>query len=209
MQRGAPGRRADGGASKRVTSGWCDLSRSNLSFGDPPIFAVPASKADFRCGRAPNSQLRTFVGGGTARAVESIFVEADEPLLIFPSIKVAEWYLEAEDVRSGVYPRAYGSTGEQFVLETHGRRVVVRPSVEPADPNALARLLRRHLAAVGVTVSDDVDLPELIAAAEAFWEERDPTGDRFSRSIPWWGCLLIVAVIAGVMVLLWRLVHGS
>jgi hypothetical protein len=141
--------------------------------------------------------------------METIFVEADEPLLVFPSIKVAERYLEAEDVRSGVYPRAYGTAGEQFVLETDGRRVVIRPSADPADPDGLAQLLRHDLAAVGETVSDNADLSELVAAAAAFWEVRDPPGDRFSKPIPWWGCLLIVAVIAGAAKLLWRLAHGS
>ena len=35
--------------------------------------------------------------------MSTLFVQADEPLLVFPSIEVAERYLEAEDVREGVY----------------------------------------------------------------------------------------------------------
>lgn len=58
--------------------------------------------------------------------------------------------------------------------------------------------------AVGEPVSDPVSLPELVAAAEAFWNERDPRGDRFSSPVPWWGCLLVAGGLAGIAALFWR-----
>lgn len=139
----------------------------------------------------------------------SLFVEADEPLLVFPSVEVAEWYLEAEDVRNGVYPRAYGPNGEQFSVEAEGRRVVIHPSGASPNPDGLTTLLRRALAAVGEPASQDTQLQDLVAAAEAFWEKRDPTLDRFSHSLPWWGCLLLVASVVGVAILLLRFLRNS
>lgn len=38
----------------------------------------------------------------------ALFVAADEPLLVFPSVAAAAGYLEAVDVEDGVYPAAYG-----------------------------------------------------------------------------------------------------
>lgn len=42
----------------------------------------------------------------------ALFVAADEPLLIYPSVAAAESHLEAVDVEDGVYPSAYGPNGE-------------------------------------------------------------------------------------------------
>ena len=124
--------------------------------------------------------------------MSTLFVQADEPLLVFPSIEVAERYLEAEDVREGVYPRAFGPSGERFSIIADGRRVVIKPMAAPADVTGLRELLQRSLSAVGEPVAEDASLPELVAAAEAFWNDRDPAGDRFSKPVPLWGCLLIV-----------------
>ena len=44
----------------------------------------------------------------------ALFVAADEPLLVFPSVAAAERYLEAIDVENGVYPAAYGPNGELY-----------------------------------------------------------------------------------------------
>ncbi|WP_313801037.1 hypothetical protein [Sphingobium sp.] len=128
----------------------------------------------------------------------NIFVEADEPLLIFPNLKVAEWYLEAEGVRNGVYPRAFGPSGEQYSINADGSRVIISPMDVPADETGLMALLKRSLAAVGEQPDDDATLSDLVASAEAFWDERDPMGDRFSKPIPWWGCLLAV-IAAGAI----------
>lgn len=134
----------------------------------------------------------------------SLFVEADEPLLVFPSVEVAERYLEAVDVRDGVYPRAFGPSGEQFTITAAGDVVVIEPLDAPPDASGLQALLRRSLAAVGAPTPDTASLPDLVAAAEEFWNERDPFGDRFSTPVPWWGCLLILAGGIALVTLLWR-----
>ncbi|HUD94306.1 hypothetical protein [Sphingobium sp.] len=128
----------------------------------------------------------------------NIFVEADEPLLVFPDLKVAERYLEAEDVRNGIYPRAFGPSGEQYSIDADGSRVIISPMDAPADGVALMALLKRSLAAVGEQPHDDATLGELVASAEAFWDERDPVGDRFSKPVPWWGCLLAVITVGAI-----------
>jgi hypothetical protein len=46
----------------------------------------------------------------------ALFVAADEPLLIFPSIIAAERWLEAIDVENGVYPAAFGPNGSLLRL---------------------------------------------------------------------------------------------
>ncbi|WIW89664.1 hypothetical protein K3M67_06835 [Sphingobium sp. V4] len=128
----------------------------------------------------------------------SIFVEADEPLLVFPDLKVAQRYLEAEDVRNGIYPRAFGPSGEQYSIDADGSRVIISLMDAPADAATLMALLKRSLTAVGEQPDDDATLPELVASAEAFWDERDPIGDRFSKPVPWWGCLLAVIAIGAM-----------
>lgn len=134
----------------------------------------------------------------------TLFVEADEPLLVFPSVEVAERYLEAIDVRNGVYGRAFGPSGEPFSIAAEGDLVVITPTHAPADPDRLRTLLARSLEAVGEPASDAASLSELVAAAEAFWKERDPMGERFLRPVPWWGCLLVVVGLTGIAAFLWR-----
>lgn len=128
----------------------------------------------------------------------NIFVEADEPLLVFPDLKVAERYLEAKDVRNGIYPRAFGPSGEQYSISADGSRVIISLMNAPADAAAFMALLKRSLAAVGEWPSDDATLSELVTSAEAFWDERDPMGDRFSKPVPWWGCLLAVLAVGAI-----------
>ena len=134
----------------------------------------------------------------------TLFVEADEPLLVFPSVEVAEGYLEAEDVRYGVYPRAFDASGRQFSISAEGNLVRIEPIDAPEDPDGLAALLRSSLSAVGQPASNEITLPDLVAAAEAFWNERDPVGDRFSKPIPWWGCLLVIAGMVAIVAYVWR-----
>jgi hypothetical protein len=46
---------------------------------------------------------------------------------------------------------------------------------------------------------------------DEFWAENDPYGDRFSKAIPWWGCLLLVAAVVGLLALIFKLgfvMHG-
>jgi hypothetical protein len=85
--------------------------------------------------------------------VTTLFIEADEPLLVLRSIEEAERHLEAVDVRNGVYRRAYGRDGEPFSITTDGNNVLIRSAVEPADPEGLRDLLQRSLLAVGQEIS--------------------------------------------------------
>jgi len=134
----------------------------------------------------------------------TIFVEADEPLLVFPSVETAERYLEAADVRDGVYSRAFGPSGEQFTVMAAGGRVVIQPLHAPPDPSGLEALLRHGLAEVGELAPTSATLADLVAAAEAFWDERDPSGGRFSKAIPRLGCLLVAASLLVLRAFLWR-----
>jgi hypothetical protein len=128
-----------------------------------------------------------------------LFVEADEPLLVFPTVETAERYLEATDVRDGVYSRAFGPLGEQFTIAFTGDVVVIQPLDAPPDASALEVLLRRALAEVGEPAPASASLADLVAAAEAFWDERDPYDERFSTAIPWWGCLLVAAGLVALL----------
>lgn len=136
----------------------------------------------------------------------SIFVEADEPLLLFPSIEMAERYLEVEDVRNGVYPRAFDSGGELFSIGVDGERVLIR-ATGSADLSGLRQLLTSWLESIGDPPSDDTTVSEMVASVEAFWAQRDPFGDRFGTAIPWWGCLLLIGTLAGVVALTWLIIR--
>lgn len=130
-----------------------------------------------------------------------LFVAADEPLLFFASVRAAEAYLEAVDVRDGAYPAAYGPGGEPFRIGTDGERVVIAPTGEAARPEALKALLTGYFEAVGESVGPDEDLAALVErvrAEEAFWAANDPYGDRFGTAIPPWGCVLFVSAAAAI-----------
>ena len=92
-----------------------------------------------------------------------LVVAADEPALMFSSIENAETYLEAIDVRDGVYGAAFGPAGERFSIVTIGERVVIQRLDRAPDPEALAQLLRR---ASGGCLPQDADLPTLLAWAD-------------------------------------------
>jgi hypothetical protein len=129
----------------------------------------------------------------------TLFIESDEPLLVFSSVEMAEQNLEALDVRNGVYKRAFGQAGELFSIETEGESVVIRAIEQPADPDSLSELLRRSLQKVGEVVPPDVDLPALVAATEAFWTKRQ----RFATAISRWGCVAVVVMLLSSAALIW------
>ena len=138
----------------------------------------------------------------------TIFVEADEPLLVFSSIELAQTALEAEDVLNGTYPRAFDAVGNPFIIEASRGRVQIRPTGEAADLESLKALLQRYLAAIGEPAAPESDLSTLAWIVEAkdhaFWEEHDPFGDRFSKAFPLWGCALLLAALTGALYLLLR-----
>lgn len=129
----------------------------------------------------------------------TLFIEADEPLVVFSSVEMAEQHLEALDVRNGVYTRAFGQAGELFSIETDGESVVIRPIEQPADPDSLCELLRRSLQEVGEVVPLDADLPTLVAATEAFWTKRQRSVTVISRL----GCMAVVVILAGLAAFIW------
>jgi hypothetical protein len=129
----------------------------------------------------------------------TLFIEADEPLLVFSSVEMAEEYLEAVDARAGVYKRAFGPTGELFSIETEGESVLIRALEQPADPESLCELLRRSLDEVGAAFPKDADLPTLVAATEAFWSKRQ----RLVTTVSRWGCMAVVVMLVGLAAFIW------
>ena len=138
----------------------------------------------------------------------ALFVAADEPLLVFPSVAAAERGLEAIDVEDGVYPAAYGPNGEPYRIRSEGNRVIIEPTGEPNRPDELNLLLLRFLEATGRTPDVTATLGDLVATVWAserdFWQEHDPFGDRFSTPISPWGCIAFVLLVAVVLYFVFR-----
>jgi hypothetical protein len=138
----------------------------------------------------------------------ALFVAADEPLLIYPSVAAAERHLEAIDVEDGVYSVAYRPNGEPFRVGSEGNRVIIEPTGEPNRPDELRRLLVRYLEATGSAPGETATLDDLVAAAWAvesdFWQEHDPFGDRFGTRIPAWGFIAFMVVVALVLYIAFR-----
>lgn len=135
----------------------------------------------------------------------ALFVAADEPLLVFPSAKAAEGYLEPVDVENGVYPAAYGPGGEPCRIGCRGAEVVIERTGEPNRPDDLRVLLVRYLENRGEPTDATEPLDALVAkvwkSESEFWQEHDPYGERFGWRIPSWGCLtFILVVMAGLYV---------
>ncbi|MCW2365532.1 hypothetical protein M2341_000979 [Sphingobium sp. B7D2B] len=127
----------------------------------------------------------------------TLFIEADELLMMFSSIEMAEEHLEAIDVRNGA--RAFGQAGELFAIETQGERVIIRAIEQPAEPDRLYELLRRSLQQVGEVVPLDADLPTLVAATQAFWTKRQRLVSAKLRL----GCVAVVILLAVSAALIW------
>jgi hypothetical protein len=138
---------------------------------------------------------------GSATVPEgALFVAADEPLLIYPSVRAAERELEVIDVENGVYPAAYGLNGEPYGIGTDGPRVVIEPTGGPDKPDELKGLLRRYLQANGSAPAEADSLAALAAEAWRieceFWREHDPYRERSGSRILRWGCMAVVAALA-------------
>ena len=130
----------------------------------------------------------------------ALFVAADEPLLVYPSVAAAERNLEAIDVENGVYPAAYGPNGEPYRIDSEGNRVIIEPTGEPKRPDELKAVLLRYLEAIGRAPEAIATFDDLVATVWAierdFWQEHDPFGDRFGTRIPPWGCIAFVIAVA-------------
>lgn len=160
--------------------------------------------------------LQTFHWGGTTRRVATdakdfdyasvtvphgaLFVQADEPLLIYPSVAAAERHLEAIDVEEGIYPAAYGPKGEPYRVGTEGNRVIIERTGEGNKPDELRALVLHYLEAIGGKSDPKASLDELVAEAWAsesdFWQMHDPYSERFAARIPLWGCVAVVLLVA-------------
>jgi hypothetical protein len=101
----------------------------------------------------------------------ALFVAADEPLLVYPSVAAAKSHLEAIDVRYGLYPAAYGPNGESYQIEADGDHVVIEATSEPDRPDELSGLLLRYLEATGRTSDATATFAHLVATVWAI--ERD------------------------------------
>lgn len=138
----------------------------------------------------------------------ALFVAADEPLLVFPSVKAAERYIEAVDAVNGVYSAAYGPNGEPYRVESARKRVSIQPTGEPSRPEDLRALLVRYLQSKEQTFDDDAPTAELVQQVwrweSEFWQENDPYNDRFSKRLPGWCCLASLVVPASVLFALLR-----
>ncbi len=133
----------------------------------------------------------------------ALFVAADEPLLVFPSVAAAEQFLEAEDVKNGVYPAAYGPAGEPYSVGSEGKNVVIQRTGEPKRPDEFKVLLLQYLESSDHIADAEVSVDQLVAEVwtieSEFWQEHDLYGDRFGTSIPWWGCAAFVLTIGVVI----------
>ncbi|MDO7842560.1 hypothetical protein [Sphingomonas immobilis] len=138
----------------------------------------------------------------------ALFVAADEPLLVYPSVAAAESHLEAIDVRNGVYPAAYGPNGESYRIKADGDHVVIEPTGESDRPDELSGLLLRYLKATGSTPDATTTFRDLVATVWAiereFWQEHDPYGDRFGTRISLWGCVGFAVILGPVLYLVFR-----
>ena len=97
----------------------------------------------------------------------AVFVEADEPLLVFASASDAQQYLEAVDVEDGVYPAAYGPGGEPYSIAANGGQVFVERIDGQKRPDDLRRLLLHYLEAISRLPAAPLSLAELVATVWA------------------------------------------
>jgi hypothetical protein len=138
----------------------------------------------------------------------ALFVAADEPLLVFPSVRAAERWIEPIDVENGVYPAAYGPRGEPYRIASVRKRVIIEPTGGPNRPEDLRVLLLRSLHSRGQTFEDDAPTEELVQQVwrweSEFCQENDPYGDRLAKRLPGWCCFALLAILAGLLFVLVR-----
>lgn len=97
-----------------------------------------------------------------------LIVAADEPALFFSSIEAAERWLEAIDVRDGVYSALYGPGGEPFRIWAQDDRVLIAPEGTKPQPEKLRALLISFLGAVRQPVAENEPLPALLRRCEPY-----------------------------------------
>lgn len=109
----------------------------------------------------------------------ALFVAADEPLLVFPSVTAAEQYLEASDVEDGVYPAAYGPKGELYDVRCVGNSVIIERAGEQNKAEELKALLLRYLKGSGRASDATASLESLVAEV---WTIESEFGGSMTRT---------------------------
>ena len=131
---------------------------------------------------------------------EALFVEGDEILLIFPSVREAEASLEATEVEEGTYPAAYGPNGEPFTVRAEGPWVRIARGDGANRPDELKSLLCRYLEDCEDPADADESLDELVARAWVI--ERDHwqrcRDDGRAGTPPWVYAIVILLAVAGL-----------
>ncbi len=92
----------------------------------------------------------------------AIFIAADEPLLVYPSVAAAEADLEAIDVKNGAYSAAFGPLGEPFIISAYDDCVVIEPVSKPKMPEQFKALLMEYLDATGKPADPTESLASLV-----------------------------------------------
>jgi hypothetical protein len=103
----------------------------------------------------------------------NLIVAADEPALFFSLPEVAAKYLEAEDVRSGVYTEAYGPEGEPYdiMADQWDGVVIIRREGCAAQPDRLRQILETFLKACGLSFSTDMSLKDLLLLCNPYVDD--------------------------------------
>jgi hypothetical protein len=102
-----------------------------------------------------------------------LIVAADEPALFFSSTDLAQKYIEAVDVRDGVYPEAYGPRGEPYdiaVDECDGIVISRREGYAP-QPERLRRILEDFLNACNINSLTSVTLEDLLILCNPYVDD--------------------------------------
>jgi hypothetical protein len=97
-------------------------------------------------------------------------VEADVPALLFSSQERAERYLEAVDIDGGVYPAAFDADGRVYDIVPHDGHGCLVPR-NRTDKGRLRQVLARHLRTVGLQVSDEESLSDLLRKCDSYLDE--------------------------------------
>lgn len=92
----------------------------------------------------------------------NLIVAADEPAIFFASVEGAEQWMEPVDVQDAVYRAAFGPLGEVYKIETDGKTVTIRQTMDEPRPDALKAVLIRYFSAIGEAPKDDVSLSALL-----------------------------------------------
>ena len=128
-----------------------------------------------------NKSDADFAYTSVAMPSGGIFIPADEPLLVFPSIRAAERYIEVTDIETGVYSVAYGPRAEPYNITHVGKKAVVQSVAGSCRPDDLKPLLIRYLEAIGQNPNLDSSLDQLVKAVwdyeRDFWAENLGTYD--------------------------------